>query len=136
MGERGERERETYRKKLSPKAQPGLLTEQRIERIPKETASWLQTSPPPRPTPPTPPAAPTSNRQSLKARGNLGPRDGQTVSHQTVNGLPVANQVFLGSWMVDTCQEGRSLRSAHQRRHTAYLRWCLCGAPRIPSGRD
>ena len=37
--------------------------------------------------------------QSWKARGNLGPRDG--ILHQTVSRLPVANQVFLGSWTID-----------------------------------
>ena len=46
--------------------------------------------------------------QSQKARGNLGPR--ASILHQTVSRLPVANQVFLGSWMVDICQEGRSQR--------------------------
>ena len=58
--------------------------------------------------------------QSWKARGNLSPRDG--ILHQTVSRLPVANQVFLGSWMVDICQEGHSQRSAPQRRHMAHLR--------------
>ena len=43
-------------------------------------------------------------------KGNLGPRDG--ILYQTVSRLPVANQVFLGSWMVDICQEGCSQRSA------------------------
>ena len=37
--------------------------------------------------------------QRQKVRGNLGPRDG--ILHQTASRLPVANQVFLGSWMVD-----------------------------------
>ena len=37
--------------------------------------------------------------QNWKARGNLSPRDG--ILHQTVSRLPVANQVFLGSWTVD-----------------------------------
>ena len=59
--------------------------------------------------------------QSWKARGKLGPRDG--ILYQTVSRLPVANQVFLGSWTVDIHQEGRSQRSAPQRRHTAHLRW-------------
>ena len=36
--------------------------------------------------------------QSLKAGGNLGPRDG--ILHQTVNRLSVANQVFL-AWEID-----------------------------------
>ena len=48
--------------------------------------------------------------QSWKARGNLCPRDG--ILHQTVSRLPVTNQVFLGSWTVDICQEGHSQRSA------------------------
>ena len=69
--------------------------------------------------------------QNWKARGNLSPRDG--ILHQTVSRLPVANQVFLGSWTVDICQEDRSQRSAPQRRHTAHLRWCSHGAPRKPS---
>ena len=37
--------------------------------------------------------------------------------HQTMSMLPLANHIFLGSWMVDICQEGRSLRSSPQRRH-------------------
>ena len=43
--------------------------------------------------------------QSWKARGNLSPRDG--IPRQTASRLPVANQVFLGSWTVDVHQEGR-----------------------------
>ena len=75
-----------------------------------------------------PPTPGRRQRGSQKARGNLGPRD--CILHQTVSRLPVANQVFLGSWMVDSCQEGRSLRSAPKRRHTAHLRQCPCGTPR------
>ena len=37
--------------------------------------------------------------QSQKARGKVGPRDG--ILYQTASRLPVANQVFLGSWTVD-----------------------------------
>ena len=66
--------------------------------------------------------------QSQKARGKLGPRDG--ILYQTASRLPVANQVFLGSWTVDICQEGHSQRSAPQRRHTAHLRWRSHCAPR------
>ena len=51
-------------------------------------------------------------------RGDLSHRD--DIIYQTVSRLLVANHVFLGSWMVDICQEGRSLRSAPQRRHTAH----------------
>ena len=55
-----------------------------------------------------------------KARGSLSPRDG--ILHQIVSWIPVANQVFLGSCMVDICQEGCSQRSAPQRRCTGLLR--------------
>ena len=72
--------------------------------------------------------------QSRKARGNLSLRDG--IPYQTASLLPVANQVFLGSWMVDIYQEGRSQRSAPQRRHTAHLRWRAHCAPRKLSGWD
>ena len=72
--------------------------------------------------------------QSQKARGNLSPRD--CILHQKVSRLPVANQVFLGSWMVDICQEGHSLRSAPQRRHTAHLRLHFRGTPRKLRGWD
>ena len=72
--------------------------------------------------------------QSQKARGKLGPRD--AILYQTASRLPVANQVFLGSWMVDICQGGRSQRSAPQRRHMAHLRWCSRCTPRTLSGWD
>ena len=42
--------------------------------------------------------------QRRKARDNLGLRD--SIHQQTVSRLPVANQVFLGSWTVDICHEG------------------------------
>ena len=72
--------------------------------------------------------------QSWKAWGKLSPRDGNL--HQTESRLSVANQVFLGSWMVDIHQEGHSQRSAPQSRHTAHLRQHSCCAPRKPSGWD
>ena len=59
--------------------------------------------------------------QSRKAKGNLGPRDSIL---QTVSRLPFANQVFIGSWTVDICLEGHSLRSAETRkviRNTTHL---------------
>ena len=73
-------------------------------------------------------------RQSQKERGKLGPRDG--MPYQTVSRLPVANQVFLGSWTVDIHQEGHSQRSAPQKRYTAHLRRCSRCTPRKPSGWD
>ena len=63
----------------------------------------------------------------------LAPETG--ILHQTVSRLPVANHTFLGSWMVDICQEGHSLRSAPQRRHMTHLRQCSCCAPGKPSSR-
>ena len=75
-----------------------------------------------------------ADSQSWKARGNLSPRD--SILHETVSRLQAANHVFLGSWTVDICQEGRSLRSAPQRRHVAHLRRRSCGTPRKLSGQD
>ena len=72
--------------------------------------------------------------QSQKQRDKLGPRGG-TPFH-TVSRLPAANQVFLGSWMVDIRQEGRSQRSAPQRGHTALLGWRSHCVPRKLSGWD
>ena len=74
------------------------------------------------------------NSQSLKARGNLCPRDG--ILYQTVSRLPITNQVFLGSWTVDICPKSRSQRSAPQRRHMAHLRWHSCCAARKLSDWD
>ena len=48
-------------------------------------------------------------------RGKLSPRDG--ILYRTAIRLPVANQDFLGFWMVDIHQEGHSHRSAPQKRH-------------------
>ena len=53
-----------------------------------------------------------------------------------VSRLPVAKQVFLGSWMVDIHQEVQGLRSAPQRRHLAYLRRCSRCTSRKPSSWD
>ena len=51
-------------------------------------------------------------------------------------GISFGNQVFLGSWTINIRQEGRSQRSAPQRRHVANLRQCSHGVPRKPSGWD
>ena len=48
--------------------------------------------------------------------------------------LPVANQVFLGSWTVDIHLEGGSQRPVSQR-HMAHLRWCSRYAPGKPRAR-
>ena len=99
--------------------QPGLLTEQRIE-LHQRRASWLHTGP-------------SLHRAGMRG-ATLAPDTG--FLHQTVGRLIVAYHVFLGSWTVDICQEGHSLRSAHQRRHMAHLIRCSCSAPRKPSGQD
>ena len=69
--------------------------------------------------------------QSWKARGKLSPRD--SIPYQTGSWLSATNQVFLGSRTADIHQEGRSQRSAPQKRDMAHLS-CSC-APRKPSGR-
>ena len=82
-----------------------------------------------RPLPPPEVERQAGSSQSWKARGNLGPRDG--IIHQTVSRLPVANQVFWGSWTVDICQEGRS---THSTPETALLQ-CTQETKRLGLGR-
>ena len=48
----------------------------------------------------------------------------------------VANQDFLGFWTVDIHWEGRSQRSAPQKRHMVHLRRRACSTPRKPSSWD
>ena len=83
---------------------------------------------------PIPPARgrETSGQQpESEGEGQSWPQ--RRILHQTVSRLPVANQDFLRSWMVDILQEGHSQRSAPQRRHMAHLRQHSCSAPRKPS---
>ena len=58
------------------------------------------------------------------------------IPYQTVNRLPVSNQDFLGFWKVDISREGRSQRSASQKRHMAHWRWAHLLPPRKLSGWD
>ena len=60
----------------------------------------------------------------------------EMASFTRLSRLPVANQVFLGSWMVDIHQEVCNQRSAPHRRHRAQLRCCSHCAPRKPRGWD
>ena len=60
------------------------------------------------------------------------PRPQRGVLYQLQAGF-VANQDFLGFWMVDIHQEGRSQRSAPQKRHIAHLRQVCPLLPRKPS---
>ena len=94
-------------------------------------ASWLHVGP-------SPPHSQRQRGRRVTARARRqgaaalsAPESG--IFHQTVSRLPVANHVFLGSWTVAISQEGHSLRSTPQRRHTAHLRWCLHGTPGNPS---
>ena len=76
-------------------------------------ASRLQTIPSPLET----------GRQAGAARAGQGQYWAQEgILYQTASRHPVANQDFLGFWMVDICQEGHSKRSAPKKRHTAHLR--------------
>ena len=59
--------------------------------------------------------------------GNRGPREASCTKLQA--GF-IANQDFLGFWMVDIHQEGHGQRSAPQKRHTAHLRRRACCTPR------
>ena len=68
----------------------------------------------------------SGNSQSRKARGKLGPRDG--ILYQTMSRLPVANQVFLETWIVGIRKEGHSQTSVPQRTHMPHLRWRSCCA--------
>ena len=58
------------------------------------------------------------------------------ILYQTVSRLPVANQDFLGFWMVDIHREGHRQRSALQKRHTAHLRQARLLPPRKLSSWD
>ena len=77
----------------------------------------------------------TGRRQpELEGEGQSWPQ--RQHLHQTVSRPQVANQVYLGFWMVDIHQEGHCQRSAPQKRHMAHLRWCSCCTPRKPSSWD
>ena len=87
-------------------------------------------------TSPSPTGGREAGRQQPEPEGK-----GQTQPQKwhllpTVSRLPVANQVFLGSWTVDVHQEGWSQKSAPQRRHMAHLKQRSHFAPGKPSGWD
>ena len=65
--------------------------------------------------------------------GDHSPREASSTKLQA--GF-IANQDFLGFWMVDIRREGRSQRSAPQKRHKAHLRRCADCTPRKLSGMD
>ena len=61
-------------------------------------------------------------------------RDSREASSTKLQAGFFANQDFLGFWMVDIHREGRSQRSAPQKRHLAHLRRRARCTPRKPSG--
>ena len=65
--------------------------------------------------------------------GNSGPREASSTKLQA--GF-VANQDLLGFWMSNSRREGRSQKSAPQKRRTAHLRKCTSCTPRKASSRD
>ena len=65
--------------------------------------------------------------------GNRGPREAPSTN---LRARFIANQGFLGFWMVDIHREGRSQRSAIEKRRTARLRRHTGFTSRKPSGRD
>ena len=123
-------ERENFPLKGS-NSKPGLLKE---ESKYQRRASQLHTGPSPGQRQRSRHETATARARRQRAAPILAP--GTCTLHQIVSRLPVASQFFLGSWMVDICQEVCSLRSAPQRRHTAHLRQCSCCAPNKPSGWD
>ena len=119
--ERKKRERENFPTKSSnirhcqARSQNKRLSEY------QRRASWLWTG-----------SSPAGGREA----GGREPERERGILYQTASMLPVAKQVFLGSWMVNIHQEGQSQRSALQRRHMAHLRRCSHCEPRKPSGWD
>ena len=109
-----ERERENFPAKSSNLKHCQACSQNKGLSEYQRRASWLQTGP----SPTRPREA--GGRQPEPERGTLSPRD--SILYQTACRLPVANQAFLGYWVVDIHQDGRSQRSAPQRRHTAHLR--------------
>ena len=113
--EKGERERERELSRQSSNLRHSQTCSQNKElNKHQRSVSWLRTGP-----------SPAGGREAgrwqpdLEGEGiHLSPRDG--ILHQTVSRLLVANQVFLGSWMVDIHQEGRSQRSAPQKKNTGH----------------
>ena len=86
-------------------------------------ASWLRTGP-----------SPAGDRQMRAARARRGNHSPREASSTKIQAGFVANQDFLGFWMVDIRWERCSQRLAPQKRHTAHLRRCASCTPRKPSG--
>ena len=77
---------------------------------------------------------PSTVRQGRAARRGQS-RPQRSTLYQTEADF-VANQDFLEFWTVDICREGRSQRSAPQKRHMAHLRKCARCTHRKPGSWD
>ena len=78
-----------------------------------------------------------TGRQAGAARARKGQSQPQrSILYKTASRLPFAYQGVLGFWVVDILREGRSQRSAPQKRHKAYLRRAHLLPLRKPSGWD
>ena len=86
--------------------------------------SQLQTSPSP------------TRGQPEPEGGNHSPREASYTKLQQTNQVFIANQDFLGFWIVDICRKGHRQRPAPQKRHTAHLRRHAHCTPRKPSSWD
>ena len=80
--------------------------------------------------------SPARDRQAGATRTSRGQSRPQRGILSKLKASFIANQDFLQFWTVDICQKGGSLRSAHQRRQMAHLRWHSLCEPRKPSGWD
>ena len=76
------------------------------------------------------------SRRGAARAGEGQSRPQRGILYQTASRLPGTNQDFLGFWMVDICREGRSQRSAPQKRHRAHLRQACLLPPRKLSSWD
>ena len=115
------REREKFPAKGSNLMCNLALSQNKGLREHQRKASHLRTSP----SPTTGGREAGEPQPELEGKGQSRPQRWHPPPN--VSRPSVANHVFLGSWMVDICQEGHSLRSAPQRRHMAHLRRCSPG---------
>ena len=115
-----ERERENFPVKGSNLRYSLACSQNKALNNHQRKVGWLWTGP-------SPPEGREAGMRQPEPEGE-GPSQPQSQHPpKTVSRLPVANHDFLGSWMVEFCQE---------ERHMAHLRWCSCGAPRKPRCQD
>ena len=120
-----EKERENYPVKSPNLRHCQACSQNKGLRKHQRRASQMQTSPSPAGD------KQSGGRQPDPERGNHGPREASSTKLQADS---IANQEFLGFWMVDICRKGCSQRPAPQKRHTAHLRRHTLCTSRKPSG--